>query len=475
MTIVRWLASETATLILALFIGVIIWTAAVRANDPITTKSLVLEIQQTGLLPAEGDVTLGDRSVRITIEGPRSRIDPLRATDFQAFIDLSQISFGESLAAVQVTFSINEVNLVFQEPQQITVMAEEIVNREIPVSVTVNGDPARGHTLSLPIADPATILVSGRASRVNQLANAEITIFVDGNKEDIIQVRRPVFMTQEGRTASVTGLDLSTEEVIVTIPVQEIAGVAEKPIVVDWVGSPAPGYRLLDVTIEPDSVLVTGSPTAISNLTTLRTESIDISGLNESFEERVVLNLPEGIELDEVQPILVSFEIEPIRSTAVVRRVPEIRALGEGLEATLEPEQITVTLFGPIPALDSIQDADVTVTLDLLDLVTGTHTVAPIVNVLVSDVEVRSFQPELVTVNITITQRAMSTPTVIPTRTPTPAPTRTPTPTPESGYNPSPSAGWAAQPNYPFSTTQTMTVYRPQTHVALKPLRVNIL
>lgn len=463
MRLIRWLFSETATLILSLFIAIIIWTAAVRASDPIISKSLELDIQQTGLLPAEGEVSLAEDTVRISVEGPRSSVEKLTANNFQAYIDLSQISFGESEATVNVEFAISEVNLVFQEPQTILVTAEEIIDREIPVNVIVNGAPARGHNMGQPITDPETILVSGRASRVNPLARAEITIFVDGEREDIVQVRRPVFQTQDGRTASINGLKLSTEEVIVTIGIEEIAGVAEKPIVVDWIGSPAPGYRLLNVAIEPDSVLVTGSPSAISQLTTLRTETIDISGLNESFEERIAINLPEGIQLDEVQPVVVSFEIEPIRSTAVIRRIPEIRALGEGLSATIDPEQVTVTLFGPIPVLDSIQETDVTITVDLLDLPTGTHSIAPIVNVLANDVEVRSFQPEFLTV--TITDTASVSPTL------TPRPTGTPSPDGASGTGAERLVIVPSRPN----NLMKLNHDRPSARFAWRPLREKIL
>ncbi len=401
MRFLRTLASEIATLLLAFVLALIIWTAAVEANDPTVSKSLELVVEQRGLLPAEGEVALSEDSVRITIEGPTSVLRPLTSEDFAAYVDLSLISFGESEVPIEIEYTAARVEIAFQEPRTMIAVAEAIIDREIPVVVQVRGDVARGHSIGEPVSDPPMILISGPATRVNQIVDAQVNIFLDGPREDLVQVRRPVFQNRDGRVAGVSGLTISTEEVLVTIPVREVEGVAEKPVIVDWSGSPAIGYRLLNVTVEPNSQLVSGAPAVLAAVRSIRTEPVDIAGLDESFSMPVALALPEGVQLEEVQPVVVTFEIEPIFSTTVIRRVPEFRALGEGLEAAVDPSQVTVTLFGPLPLLDSIIEDDVTVTLDLVNLVTGTYSIAPIVTVLANDVEVRSYQPELMRVTIT--------------------------------------------------------------------------
>jgi YbbR domain-containing protein len=400
MSFLRRVTSEIATFLLALLLAVFVWTAAVRATDPTMTKSLELAIEQRGLLPAEGEVTLTERTIRLTVEGPTSLVRPLTTDDFTAYVDLSLISFGESEVPITVEYNAPRVEIVFQEPRTSTAVAEAIIDKEIPLIVQVRGDVARGHTMGEPVSDPSSILISGPASRVNQIVEAQINIFLDGPREDFVQVRRPIFQNADGRVASISGLSLSTEEVLITVPVLELEGVAEKPIIVQWSGSPAVGYRLLNVTVEPNSQLVSGAPATLAAVRSIRTEPVDISGLDESFTTPASLILPNGIQLEEVQPVVVTFEIEPIFSTAVIRRIPDLRALGRGLEAEIEPEQLTVTLFGPLSILDSIIEEDVSITLDLLNLVTGTHTIAPIVTIFANDVEVRSFQPELIVVRI---------------------------------------------------------------------------
>jgi hypothetical protein len=79
----------------------------------------------------------------------------------------------------------------------------------------------------------------------------------------------------------------------------------------------------------------------------------------------------------------------------------EERGLEEGLEAIIEPQEVRVFMFGPLPVLESLADDDVRVTVDLFGLMTGTHILDPLVTVSANEVEVRSTQPAQVTVVIT--------------------------------------------------------------------------
>ncbi len=81
--------------------------------------------------------------------------------------------------------------------------------------------------------------------------------------------------------------------------------------------------------------------------------------------------------------------------------MPEIRALGPGLTATVTIDTVRVIIYGPLPVLDSLEEDDVRVTLDLLGLDVGTHNIMPNVVVSASGLEVRSTQPAFVTVVIT--------------------------------------------------------------------------
>ncbi len=395
------LLPDILTIVLSLVLAIVIWVTAVRENNPFTTRTFELTVGLTGL-PDNALVTnTVQQAVRVEVNGPTATLNQLRPDDFLAVIDLSQLPFGESSAPIQVQVEAEDVTLASQFPETTLVILERQTTRDIPVLISLRGTPARGHTSADPISDPATVQISGPASRVEEIAEARVTVLLDDARESIVVARRPLFYDQQGNVVGTNNLNVSTSEINITVPISQLADFAEKPVVVNWVGEPASGYRLLNVTNEPRSVLVTGSPEVLSELGSLQTEPIDITGATETISLQATLVLPDGVSLDALQSILVVIEVEPILTSSVVPVMPEIRALGPGLTATLNIDTVRVIVYGPLPVLDSLQEDDVRVTLDLLGLEEGTHNVAPNVAVTATSLEVRSTQPAFVTVVIT--------------------------------------------------------------------------
>jgi len=398
----RGVIANITTFVLAAVLALVIWAAAVRASDPVATRILEIAVETVGMPPQATLISNPPQTIFITIEGPESSLENTPTTDFEAIIDLSEIPYAEVEVPIEVVYlgEDSQLSIISQSPETTVIRMEQIITRDMTISVQVRGDVARGHRQGDTRVEPEMVQITGPSPRVSELAEGRVTIFVDNAREDVTEERPPTFYDNDGNVATVVGLTVSPAEVVVIIPVIELAGFAEKPITVNWVGEPAPGYRLLDVKVEPTSVQVTGAPADLEGLR-IQTEPVDISGLDESETIQVSLDLPEGIGLVEVQPIIVTVEIEPILTSDVVRRPVEIRALGEGLEAVVEPEQVRVFLFGPLPVLDSLEEDDIRVTVDLLNYVTGTHVVEPFVTVDADGVEIRSTQPAIVTVLIT--------------------------------------------------------------------------
>jgi YbbR domain-containing protein len=406
MRLLRSILDNIVTLLVSVVLAISIWVIAVQAEDPLETRTYEVPVEAVNL-PA-GSLLLNtiQRTVQVQVEGPQSALTRLTSSDFNAVVDLSDAPQGESSQPIQIQFSNEEIEpdqLTIAEsfPAQVAVNVDRLVSAEVPVVLTVNGSVARGLERSEAFTDPDFITVTGPSSRVNALAEARVTVFLENQREDAILSRRPVFYDQSGNVATIVGLTLDNEQVEAFVLVNELAGFANKPITVEWVGQPAPGYNLLDVNVTPDSVLVTGSPSDLEALRFVQTERIDISGLKQSFTQQVSLALEDGIELDEVVPIFVEVVIEPRLGTAEVDKVPELRALGEGYTVTVDVDTVTVVLFGPVPVLDTLVEDDVRVTVDLFGLEPGEYSLPPGVDVFAEEIEVRSTDPAEVTVVIT--------------------------------------------------------------------------
>jgi len=405
--------TNLATFFLALLLAFFIWMSASETQDPIRTRFFEVPLEFVGLPADFALVNLPARqTVQLRLEGPDSVLQEYSVEDFAATVDLSQIPAGEQVS-VPITVSMlrEGADISFITPEQVDVLLEQQVTREIPVELDIRGSVARGHSQGESLIEPPMIRVSGPASRINELSFALVTIFLNSTAETIVETARPIFYDLAGRVASVTELELSRNDVTVTIPVEESAGFADKLITVVWTGEPAPGHRLLSVTADPPSVLVEGRPAQVNRLGSVRTEPIDITGLTESFQQTAVLDLPGSITVDPDQTITINIEIEPILTTSTYNRVPELRGMRPGFQAEMEPSQVRVVLFGPLPVLDSLSEDDIRVTLDLFGLSPGTYSIVPDVDVPDRGIEIRSVQPAAVSVTIAEEEEEEATPT----------------------------------------------------------------
>jgi YbbR domain-containing protein len=408
MKFARDLFSNLFTLLLSLLLAILIWLNASLENNPIRLQSFQIPLEYIGQ-PENAVLVAEIESVVIIVEGRSSIINQLTSEDFPAYIDLSRVPLGEDTmvnVVVQPRRTGIDVNSI--SPAQVKVRLDQLVSREVPVVLDIRGSVARGHTQGTPLADPEAITVVGTPAQVDRLDSARVTVFLNNVSDTVVASQLPIFYDRQGRVASTSGLrSVSHEEVRVTIPVEESADYAEKFIEVDWRGTPADGYRLLSIQVDPPSLLVRGLPTRLTEITQIRTEPIDITGLTETFTQQVALNFPIGITPDEVQVIKVTVEIEPILTTGVYNRPVEVLGVEPGLTAVVQPEEVRVVLFGPLPVLDTLPEGEVRVTVDAIGLLTGTYSLEPTVTLPDRGVELRSVQPAVV--NITIGQTISDT------------------------------------------------------------------
>jgi YbbR domain-containing protein len=416
--IFRNILSNLATFLFSLLLAIFIWIGASQENDPALLQSFQVPIDLVGQ-PENSTLDISTSSVVVVVEAPSSVMQTLTTDEFSAVVDLSEVPLGADIALpVTVNTKTAGVAVNSLSPAIIDMRLEQLVSREVPVVLDIRGSVARGHTQGEPLVDPQTITVVGTANEVEPLDSARVTVFLNNVRDTFTSTPFPIFYNRQGQIASVSGLDsVSTESVAVTIPVEESADFAEKIIDVDWRGSPADGYRLLSINVSPPSALLQGSPSGLTALTQVTTEPIDITGLTETFAQPVTLELPDGITLDEVQVYTVTVEIEPILSTAVYNRPVEFQGITEGMDATANPEEARVVLFGPLPILDSLPEDEVHVTVDAFGLISGTYSLEPVVTFPDRGLEMRSVQPALITVEITPTMTNTLTTTLTTTET----------------------------------------------------------
>ncbi len=407
--IFRAIISNVTSLLLALILAIIIWAAAVREANPDGERIVRLPIN----IVAPDDVILLNtpaERVDVTFTGPQNSLEALDPLSFEAVLDLSTLTTaGRETVSIQVnpTSPIDDNISLDLNPPQTVVDIDFETTRTIPVIVTIQGNLPPTHSQGEVVVTPEEIEVTGPQSRVNELKDARTTIFLTNSTQQTFEeTRRLTIYNRDDEPVGTSGGTLVFNPIQATILVEiiENESIADMTIQVELEGLPAPGYRLLSATAEPRSILVQGPPELLDNLRVVATNPVPITGLNASSRIPVTIELPEGIERLDNNPIVANIGIDRIMTTGVFTVPTNPVGLSPELTATIPITQMRVTLFGPLDTLDAISADDIRAELPLNDVREGTNIIVPIVSPpTIEGVEVRSFIPSIVNVIITRT------------------------------------------------------------------------
>jgi YbbR domain-containing protein len=168
-------------------------------------------------------------------------------------------------------------------------------------------------------------------------------------------------------------------------------------------GEPAPGYEVVDRTINPSTVLVDGPQGSLDDLVAVSTEPIDVSGATSTVSKRVrLVGLPEGVNvIDPADGTVVA--VVQIRQRGVTQPLPgqhiEFVNVGPGLTAEANPSEISVTVVASQEVLADLTAHTINVQIDVAGMGPGVYTLTPEV-ILPPNMQWNSTNPATVTVTI---------------------------------------------------------------------------
>ena len=402
------LLGNFTTLVLSVILSVIIWANAVRAANPIVLESFTLPvriIEQPNLVYDASQVV---SEVQVTVSGPNSVVESLKKNNnLVGMIDLTNATPEQRDFPIEINnvSQWSRLSLVAQFPKTAPILVDRRISKELPIVIDVTGTIARTHELKEKVSDPMAITLTGAASKINSIAEARVTIILDNARDTRTYTRPVIFYDSQGNVVSVDSVHLAQ----VTLSFSELEGIRDVPIRIDWVGQPSENYRFLGAKIEPRSILISGAPELIDTLRSVKTTSVDISGLKESRTFRVDLELPVGVTREDNEAIVVDVDIAPLETTSIFQLPVELVGMAEDLELTKELDPLRVILFGPIEALNTLSSQQqVRATVDLFGLTEGEHVLTPTISIPIQGVEVREYQPDLLTIDL----QKKDTPTV---------------------------------------------------------------
>jgi YbbR domain-containing protein len=106
----------------------------------------------------------------------------------------------------------------------------------------------------------------------------------------------------------VTGIDPETISITIEVQLQKVVKV--KPHVT---GSPETGFKIVEITVEPETVTLEGPKSAVSKIKIIKTEPIDIKGIKSDLVYKANLKLSNPQIKKNIEKVDVKLTVEPIK------------------------------------------------------------------------------------------------------------------------------------------------------------------
>lgn len=187
----RWLrrlfVDDWGVKLLALGITLALWMAVADFNKPRTIR---VAVQLNFVRPPNLDISNEPpRTIDVELTGSRERLDNMRLSDLVATVDISDNPAGERILRLnneRVHMDLPDgVKIESFKPTTIPIRLEPNLERQLPVDIKLEGQPAAGFELISSTAQPNVISVSGPASLIEKLQQAPTeTISIEGKKDN---------------------------------------------------------------------------------------------------------------------------------------------------------------------------------------------------------------------------------------------------------------------------------------------------
>ena len=393
--------STPGLLLLSIALGVAIWIFVTEEENPTRAGLFPSQIPVSSVNVGEQLAVANDLgAIDVRIEAPEDRWDGLSSANFEASVDLAGLSAREQTVPLHVEVSgVRGVRILSVEPPTIVVNLEEVVARIIPVTPRLIGALPRGFEAEQAVPERLTVEISGPESLVALVASAVADINVTGLTVGFAQ--NVELVPRGDGDGEIRGLTVEPPSVSVAVAIRHTVVTKTLPLAVELLGEPASGYRVSGVAVQPGVIEVEGALETLQELEELPLGLVRLDGADDDIRLALAPELPDGIVApDGPAEAEVIVSIEAVRGSTVLTLAPEASSVPEGMLADLGDQVVTVTLDGPLPALNGLVLGDVRAEIDI-DELSGSAGDLRVQIVVPDGITVREWRPALLSVTLT--------------------------------------------------------------------------
>jgi YbbR domain-containing protein len=194
-------------------------------------------------------------------------------------------------------------------------------------------------------------------------------------------------------------IDVKPASVLVKVPVFTDRRTRTVPVSPVIIGTPAAGFEVASVTVDPVVVQVEGDANDLAGLDRADTVAVSVTGLSADLTTSVSLQLPSGVQALGPGSVRVTVRLRALTGTRTFDAGLILVGARADLVYKLSTDRVLVVIGGSEADLDRLSGATLALTVNVSGLAVGSHQVTPTAN-LTTGLSLLSVSPSPVTVTI---------------------------------------------------------------------------
>ena len=375
--------------ILAFFIALFMWLIVVNIDDPVTDKTYtgipVQVINEEVVTSANRTYQIVDdtQEVSVTVTAQRSVLNDVKAEDIVAIADMKEISLGTQIP-IEVKIEGYKYDSAVSNPRNLQIQIDDEAKNNFPITPTTLGTVREGYVIGELKANPEKVTIRGPKTVIDSINRVVAEVDVSGLSSDTEVEARLVLYDANNNVIdqSLLANNLGKEGLTVEVTLHQIKSV--KVELDTSMVTAADGYKISEISVEPQEVRISGSKSALARVTEISVPASALTAVNltQRTERSIDISqyLPEDVSLvdENADNVVVTIAVEKpgAKNFEVSTSSITVNNLDSNLELSYgSVVDLEIQIKGPDATLNTFSIAK-KVSIDLKDYTRpGTYTV----------------------------------------------------------------------------------------------------
>lgn len=317
------LTNNLALKLAALAFAFLLWLIVVNEIDPVerrTYSNVVVTMLHDELILNKGNTyrIVNGNTATVTVTAKRSILEKITPEAIRATADIKDIQLS-SFVPIEVAIGgfEGEYRSAIALPNNVEIKIESSKSTKFPINVETIGTLQDGYVLGNLVAQPETVQISGPKSLIGRIEKVVARVDINGISSDSTLEAELVLYDGGGNVIDQTSLETNIggdKKVRVKV---ELLSTKIVEVKADVTGiSPEIGYKIGDVTCEPQRISIAGLEEDIADISeiTISSDMLLADNISEKTEETIDISsaLPENIRLanENEKNVVVTIRVE---------------------------------------------------------------------------------------------------------------------------------------------------------------------